>query len=86
MEIINKLKDFLMTESSADLGLVLRSINLDDNLFDLGIIDSMGILKVISFMEDSFGIKILDEDIVPENFQTLNHLRQMVESKLNKEA
>jgi acyl carrier protein len=53
----------------------------DENLLAQGIIDSMGILSLVSFMEARFGIKASDDDMVPENFETLEALRQFVERK-----
>jgi len=84
MNIISELENFLITEVSVDYGLDKKSVASDENLISSGIIDSMGILKLVSFMEKNFGIKINNEDIVPENFQTLNALKEFVEKKVKK--
>jgi acyl carrier protein len=41
----------------------------------------MGILSLVTFMETRFGIKASDDDMVPENFETLEALRLFVERK-----
>jgi acyl carrier protein len=53
----------------------------DENLLAQGIIDSMGILNLVSFLEARFGITTCDEDLIPENFMTLEALRAFVERK-----
>ena len=68
-----------MAEGRANFGLDLRELKPEENLYDLGVIDSMGIVRLISFVENRFGIKISNEDNIPENFQTLNHLKKLIE-------
>ena len=46
------------------------------------IIDSLGLLKLVTFLEKSHGIQVNDEDIVPENFQSLNSMAKFVEQKM----
>ena len=40
-------------------------------LIDNDVIDSMGIYQIVSFLEDEYGIVVPDEDLVPENFESL---------------
>ena len=58
----------------------------DESLFEQGIIDSLGVLQLVSFLEEHFGVHVDDEDLVPENFDTVNRIREFVESKLVKTA
>ena len=53
----------------------------DDSLLDAGIIDSTGVLDLIGFIEQQFGITVADEELVPENLDTVNRLVQFVERK-----
>jgi acyl carrier protein len=46
-----------------------------------GILDSTGFLGLITFTEEKFGIKIADEEVVPENFDTLRKISAFVERK-----
>ncbi len=48
-----------------------------------GIIDSLGVLDLVSFMETTFAVTVMDEELVPENFQTIERLRQFIENKRN---
>jgi acyl carrier protein len=61
-----------------------KSKNLVDDisLFDAGIIDSVGLLELIAFLEEKFDFKVEDEEIVPENFDSVNKLVAYVSSKL----
>ncbi len=46
-----------------------------------GSLDSLAIEQLITFLEDTFGIQIADEDTVEENFESLDALTALVESK-----
>jgi len=55
----------------------------DDDSFMAGhFIDSTGILELISFLEQTFGIKVEDEEMVPDNLDSLNCIEQYVQRKL----
>jgi acyl carrier protein len=82
MGVTSELEKFLLTEASLDSE--KKSIKPDEDLLMSGIIDSMGILKLVSFIESKFGIKINNEDILPENFQNLNSLEKFVEKKIKR--
>lgn len=62
---------------------------LTDNISftESGILDSTGFLGLITFAESTFGIEISDEELDPENLETLSKISGFVESKLSlKEA
>jgi acyl carrier protein len=77
MSILKNLENYLLTEIAVGLG--KKTLAPDEDLLELGIIDSLGLMKLISFMEESFAIKIMDEDVIPENFQSLNCMAKLVE-------
>ncbi|MEE9117739.1 MAG: acyl carrier protein [Calditrichia bacterium] len=79
MSVIDEIEKFLLTEVAA--GLNKESISPDEDLLMQGIIDSLGIMKLTAFLEKTYGIKVADEDMVPENFQSLNSLNKFVELK-----
>jgi acyl carrier protein len=58
-----------------------RGVTNSDPLLDSGIIDSLGILQLIAFIENEFGIYFSDEDLLPENFQTLDALAAFMQQK-----
>jgi acyl carrier protein len=80
MRIEESLEKFLITEIASDLG--KRSLVPDEDLLERGTIDSLGMMKLIVFIEETFGIKVNDEDVVPENFQTLNIMTKFIEQKM----
>ena len=59
--------------------------NLDENISfqESGILDSMGFLELITFIEAKYDIKIQDTELTPENFDTLQKMSSFVEKKLN---
>ena len=48
-----------------------------------GIIDSTGILELVSFVEEKYSISIDDEELIPDNFDSLNKLSFFITKKLN---
>lgn len=55
----------------------------DDTSFqESGILDSTGMLEIITFVEERFGLDIADSEVVPENLGTLAQLSRFVERKL----
>lgn len=63
-----------------------QEIDIDDDtsLFNEGIIDSLGNVKLISFLEKQYNISIEPGEITTENFDTLNQIVAFVEQKLKK--
>lgn len=53
-----------------------------DSFLEKGIIDSTGIMEVVFFMEEEFGIKADDEEMVPENMDSIDNLTSFVSRKL----
>lgn len=53
-------------------------LNDDTSFLDDGIIDSTGVLELIEYLEEEFEITIKDEDMVPENLDSLNNLKQFI--------
>lgn len=60
----------------------LDEIPLDKSLIDEGIIDSFGLVEIASFLEKIFAIKIAEDDMVRENFGSVNKLIAFVERKV----
>jgi len=52
-----------------------------DALLESGILDSLGILDLVAFIEQEYSISVADEELVPENFQTLDRLVAFIQSK-----
>ena len=55
----------------------------DSSFLDEGIVDSTGIIELVAFVEKSFKIEVEDDDIVPENFDSIANIAKYLENKLN---
>jgi len=55
----------------------------DQSFLESGIIDSTGLLELVSFVEQKYGITITDRELVPENLDSLRNVSQMVARKLD---
>lgn len=53
----------------------------DESLVQGGTVDSLGIFLLIEFVERQFGIKVQPEDVVVENFETVNSIMSLVNAK-----
>ena len=52
-----------------------------ENLLAAGVIDSLGILRLVSFVEEKFGIEVPDEDVTIDNFQSVKAMSDYVASQ-----
>jgi acyl carrier protein len=53
-----------------------------DSLLQLQIVDSTGFLELVNFIESSFGVKVGDDEMVPENLETIASIDEFVRRKL----
>lgn len=51
------------------------------SFLDLGLIDSTGVLELVSFLEERFGIRVEDMEMVPENLDSLDNIERYINSK-----
>ena len=79
IEIKEKLKKFILETTSVDE----NNINDQTLIFTEGYFDSMGFVLLITFLEETFGIKTLDSDLVEENFESIDAMSDFVLKKLN---
>lgn len=54
----------------------------DDSLVENGVIDSTGVMELVTFLESSFAVKVKDEELVPRNLDSINNLVRFIEGKL----
>ena len=59
------------------------AIELDDSLLDRGIVDSTGMLEIIFFIEEKLGIKVKDDELIPDNLDSVNKIASFVEARRN---
>ena len=60
-----------------------RPLERDVSLLDQGIVDSTGILELIHFLEEHYGIKVQDDELLPENLDTIGNICAFLERKLS---
>jgi acyl carrier protein len=58
-----------------------QTLSDDASLLDRGIIDSTGVLEVIGFLEDTFGITIEDDEMLPDNLDSIERISAFVARK-----
>ena len=63
-----------------------RRLAPHDHLLESGIVDSLGVLNLVGFVERQFAIAVGDDDLVPENFQSIDHLTAFVRRKREGES
>jgi acyl carrier protein len=54
----------------------------DYALIENHVVDSMGLLMLVSFVEERFGIQLADEELVPEHFGTIGSIATLIEKKI----
>lgn len=57
------------------------SLTADASFLENGFIDSTGVLELVSFLEKTYFIKVNDEEIVPENLDSISRLARFIERK-----
>jgi acyl carrier protein len=83
METIQKLRQMVKEEMIVDPN---EALNDDDDLLLSGRIDSLGIVRLIAVIEEELKISIPPEDVVIENFETLNAIASYLDHRLAVEA
>jgi acyl carrier protein len=78
MSIENKIRAYVAENflfgDAAQLG-------VDDSFLDKGIIDSTGILEIVMFLEEQFGIKVADSEMLPENLDSIGNIARFIGKK-----
>ncbi len=67
-------ENFLFDSNGAD-------VSDEDSFLENGIVDSTGVLELVSFVEDEFGIEVKDEELIPDNFDSVSKLANYIERK-----
>ena len=60
----------------------IESLPEDSSFLEAGIIDSTGVLELVSFLESSFGIEIADDEMLPENLDSIRAVTAYVQRKV----
>lgn len=79
MQIENEVRKFIMDNFIVDGE---NHLSDEDSLLEKGIIDSTGVLELVAFIEETYPFKIKDEELVPENLDSIKNISQFIRSKL----
>jgi len=79
MEYLNTVKEFVVENFLYGDG---DQLTEETSFLGSGIIDSTGILELVSFLEETYGISINDEELIPENFDSLKNIDKFLDNKL----
>jgi acyl carrier protein len=60
-----------------------KGLKPDEKWLESGVLDSLGILDLVHFLENEMLVQIADEELTPDNFESLERVAQFVRSKLN---
>ncbi len=63
-----------------------RPVNGDDNLLAAGMVSSLGMVRLVAYILDTFGYDVPPEDFTIENFRTINDLDAYLQQALNGEG
>ena len=78
----DQLREFILENLAHPKG--VTSFTDDEPLMETGVIDSLGIFRLVSFLEDELGIRVSDEEINPETLKNLNAIEALVIRKRKK--
>lgn len=76
--IKTKIRNYIIESTFDDI----EKLTDETLIFEEGVLDSMGLLFLIEFLKEEFDISTSDEELVVENFQSINNILSFVEGKL----
>lgn len=78
MKLKKEIKNYIMEASLEDA----EKIKDDTLIFDTGLLDSMGLLFLIEFLNENYQVEVEDDELNPKNFESINSIVDFVEEKL----
>ena len=79
MSVSTELTSFIETEITPGRG--FGPLDPEDDLLARGIVDSLGVAQLLSFIEQRFGIVVGEDDLIPSNFKTVRSIEDFIASK-----
>lgn len=74
-----EIRDFLA--ANFFLGEDPAALQNSSSLIETGVIDSTGVLELVGFLEDTYGIRIEDDDLIPDNLDSIDNILKFVTRK-----
>jgi acyl carrier protein len=79
MSVEDSVRDFILKEVA--VGVAAGELSNDAPLIERGVIDSLGIFQLVSYLEEEYGIDVTDDELVLANFGTLSAIGEYVRAK-----
>ena len=83
MDYIYAVRDFVIENFLFGEGDQLKE---DTSFLESGVIDSTGILELVTFLEETYSIQIQDDELVPENLDSVTNVAKFLAGKVNHAA
>ncbi len=80
MDVAQTIERFIIDELM--MGDSKVSLDYNESLVEKGVIDSLSLLRLISFVEEQFGVTVEDDEVLAENFESINVTTAFVQNKL----
>jgi len=77
-EIKDRIREYILESTFEDV----KKITDETLIFEEGVLDSMGLLFLIEFLQEEFDLSTDDDELVVENFQSINNIVSFMENKL----
>ena len=77
VNIKDRSRDYILESTFDDV----KNITDDTLIFEKGVLDSMGLLFLIEFLKEEFGVTTNDDELVEKNFESINNIVAFLESK-----
>jgi acyl carrier protein len=78
----DQIREFILNDLASAKG--VSSFSDSESLMESGVIDSLGIFRLVAFLEETFRVRIGDEEITHDNLKSVDSIEQMVVSKIKK--
>ncbi len=79
MDTKNAIRDFITHEMLRHA--LETPLGDDDQLVESGIIDSLGVMTLLSFLEERYALQISGDDLIPDNFSSISSIASLVEMR-----
>jgi len=78
----DQIREFILRDLASAKG--VSSFSDSESLMESGVIDSLGIFRLVAFLEETFRVRVGDEEITHENLKSVDAIDQLVQSKMKK--
>ena len=79
MSLRDQIRNFILENFILDNP---QDLTDDESMLEKGIIDSTGVLELVAFLESTFEIKVEDEELIPQNLDSIKNIVNYLERKL----